>query len=302
MTRVLLVVVLLAGCASFPRRTEYAAGASRAMNGARMEHAVYVPPGFREDEALPLVVFLHGGGDSHDAFDRHGISARLDRAMAEGRVPRAVIVLPNGELGFWANWRDGSRRYEDWVVDELVPEVRERYHTLACPEDCHVMGVSMGGSGALAMAHHRPDRFSTVTAISAPVLSTEQMIDFVEDRFLSIFIPTHRIFGEPSRARIERDDLFLRWTSPESTGLRSIVLAWGDEDRGPIVSSNRAFSRHLTEHRIEHEAWEYEGGHAWVAWAPIIERALWHALPRARPSGAAVPSSRRSPSPASRER
>jgi len=275
MTRILLVVVLLAGCASFPHRMRYAGGSSAAMNGARMEHAVYVPPDLRDDEELPLVVFLHGGGDSHDAFDRHGISARLDRAMAEGRVPRAVILLPNGELGFWANWRDGSRRYEDWVVDELMPEVRERYHTRACPEGCHVMGVSMGGSGALAMAHHRPDRFSTVTAISAPVLNTQQMMDFVNDRLLSIIIPTHRIFGPgTSRERIEQDDLYLRWTSPDSTGMRSIVLAWGDGDRGAILSGNRTFSRHLTEHHIEHQAWEYEGGHAWVAWAPIIERAL----------------------------
>src|SRR5690606_24152503 len=111
--RILIVLVLLVGCASFPRRMQYAGASSAAMNGVRMEHSVYVPPDWRDDEALPLVVFLHGGGDSHDAFDRHGIAARLDRAMTEGRVPRAVILLPSGDLGFWANWYDGTRRYED---------------------------------------------------------------------------------------------------------------------------------------------------------------------------------------------
>lgn len=35
-----------------------------------------------------------------------------------------------------------------------------------------------------------------------------------------------------------------------------------------------SFSRHLREHDIQHHAWEYEGGHAWTAWAPVIERAL----------------------------
>src|SRR5690606_7800107 len=211
---------------------------------------------------------------SDDAFDRHGISARLDRAMRDGSIPRAVIVLPDGDFGFWANWADGTRRYEDWIADELVPAMRERYHTRACPDDCHVMGVSMGGSGALSIAHHRPDRFSTVTAISAPVMNTERMIDFVQNRFFAIFIPTHRIWGPPERPRIERDDLFLQWTSPESTRLRSIILAWGDREQGGILDANRAFSRHLREHDIPHRAWEYEGGHAWTAWAPIIERAL----------------------------
>lgn len=274
MMRIVVALALLSGCAGFPHRMAYVAEPSAAMNGVQMDHAVYLPPGFRDDEVLPLVVFLHGGGDSHDAFDRHGISARLDRAMREGRVPRAVIVLPDGDFGFWANWADGTRRYEDWVADELVPAVRERYHTRGCPDDCHIMGVSMGGSGALSIAHHRPDRFSTVTAISAPVMNTERMIDFVQNRFFAIFIPTHRIWGSPERARIERDDLFLQWTSPESTHLRRIILAWGDREQGGILDANRAFSRHLREHDIQHHAWEYEGGHAWTAWAPVIERAL----------------------------
>lgn len=274
-----LLLVVVTGCASFPRRLDYRVQRSQAMNGATMEYAVYAPQGHTPSEALPLVVFLHGGGDSHDAFDRHRISPRLDEAVEAGRVPRAVILLPNGELGFWANWHDGSRRYEDWIVEELVPEVALDYGTRPCPEACHVMGVSMGGAGALRMAHHRPDRFSTVTAISGPVMNTEQMIRFANDRLLSIFVPMHRVFGPlDDRERIEDDDLFLRWTSPEAARLSRIVLAWGDQDRGAIVEGSRAFARHLREHQIPHEAWEYDGGHAWVAWAPIIERALAHQL------------------------
>lgn len=274
-------LVVLAGCASFPRRLDYFAERSEAMNGATMEYAVYAPRGHTSGDALPLVVFLHGGGDSHDAFDRHGISRRLDEAIDAGRVPPAVILLPNGDFGFWLNWHDGSRRYEDWVVEELMPLVASDYGTSSCPEHCHVMGVSMGGAGALMFAHHRPDRFSTVTAISGPVMDTDGMVRFASDRLLSIFIPMHRIFGPlDDRERIERNDLFLRWTSPEATRLSSIVLAWGTRDREPIVRGSRAFSRHLREHEIPHEAWEYEGGHAWVAWAPIIERALAHQLAR----------------------
>lgn len=274
-----VALLLLGGCASFPKRLDYFTQVSDAMNGARMAYAVYAPRDHTPREALPLVVFLHGGGDSHDAFDRHGISPRLDEAIGAGRVPRAVIVLPNGDFGFWANWYDETRRYEDWVVDELMPRVARDYGTRPCPDECHVMGVSMGGSGALRFAHHRPDRFSTVTAISGPVMNTDQMIRFLNDPLFSILVPMHRVFGPPEpRGRIEQDDLYRQWTSREDTRLRSIVLAWGDEDRGAIVEGSRAFSRHLTEHDIPHEAWEYDGGHAWVAWAPIIERALAHQL------------------------
>ena len=56
------------------------------------------------------------------------------------------------------------------------------------------------------------------------------------------------------------------------------MLAWGTRDRGVIIEGSRAFHRHLEAHGIPHEAWEYDGGHALVAWAPIIERALAHQL------------------------
>jgi enterochelin esterase-like enzyme len=278
--RALAIAILLAGCGSFAHRMEYGSHVSAAMNGARMDYAIYAPPDFTPgEEELPLVVFLHGGGDSHDAFDRHGVSASLDRGVAAGEVPRAIVVLPNGELGFWANWYDGSRRYEDWVTDELVPRVAGEYSTLDCPEHCHVMGVSMGGNGALRYAHHRSDVFSTVASISGPVMNTERMLSFVNDRIYAIIIPTHRIFGPPEpRERIEADDLFLRWTSQEDTHMRSTVLAWGTRDRDGLPESNREFDRHLTEHAIAHEAWEYDGGHDWVSWTPVINRALAHQL------------------------
>lgn len=268
------------GCATFPRRLDYATHVSEANHGAILDYAVYTPPGFDPSrERLPLVAFLHGGGDGEDAFDRHGVSAALDRAIEAGEVPRAVILLPDGDFGMWANWHDGSRAYEDWVVDELMPRVAAELNTLECPEHCHVMGVSMGAMGALRWAHHRPDAFSTVTVISGAAMSTQQMLDFQNDRLIAIIVPSHRIFGptEPIE-RLHREDLFLQWTRPEDTGMRGIVLAWGTGDRGPIREGAARFSEHLTEHGIEHAAWEYEGDHKWVDWTPVILRALRHQL------------------------
>lgn len=84
---VVLALAWLSGCASFPRRMHYATERSAAMNGARMEHAIYRPPDFREGEALPLVVFLHGGGDGPDvaAFEtryEHYRSANVPEALS----------------------------------------------------------------------------------------------------------------------------------------------------------------------------------------------------------------------------
>lgn len=272
---VLLVTVLGAGCRiAADRRLVYESAPSRANHGLVLEHAVYTPPGFSPNEELPLVVFLHGGGDWEGSFDQHGVTRRLDRAIAEGDAPRAVILLPDGELGFWQDWYDDSHRYRSWVVHELIPRIQARYHTRDCPQGCHVMGVSMGSIGALSFAHHHPDVFRTVTAISGPVMDTEGMLSFLQDRLLAILIPMHRIFGPPERDRVERDDLYLRWTSPEATGMEKIFLAWGSRDRGPVIEGSEAFHEHLAEHAIPHRAYVYEGGHGWAGWGPVIEEAL----------------------------
>lgn len=266
-----LVALVSLGC-GFERRLEYVPVRSAVMN-ADLSYSVYVPPDFRPDERLPLVLFLHGGGDDPASFDRHGLSARFDAAYTEGNLPRAVIFFPQGDNGFWMNWHDGSRRYQDWILGELLPEVQERYHTLPCPEDCHVMGVSMGAHGSLRLALDHGDRFASVSALSGPIFDSEQMLDFTDNRLYSILIPTHRVFGPADPQRVAREDIFLRWQSPEDVG-PSVFLAWGTEDRAGIRDLNARFSTHLEEHGIDHHAEEYVGIHGWVDWAPVIERAL----------------------------
>jgi enterochelin esterase-like enzyme len=271
-------LLLVAACASFPTRLTYLSHRSAAHNGTRVDYAVYTPPGFRGGEGLPLVVFLHGGFDSEDAFDRHGIAARLDAAIEARRLPPLVAVLPDGELGLWANWHDGSRRYEDWVVDELMPRVRRSHGVGACPAHCLVMGVSMGGQGALRFALHRPGRFRGVASISGPAMSAEGMRELYDDRLLRIVLPLHAIFGPPTEASLARDDLYARWRGPEDVGVERVFVAWGTEDRRRVVEGGRALSQHLAAHQIPHRAVEFEGQHRWTSWAPVVDDALAYLL------------------------
>lgn len=247
---------------------------SRALGG-EVDFAVYTPPGWSESERLPLVLFLHGVGDGADCLDVAGVGALLDDAMGSGRIPRAVVAVPDGGIGFWENWRDGSRAYRDWVIRELLPTLHDRYRAGGDPSRCHLLGISMGGHGALRFALLEPDRFASVAAISAPILDTERIVALRAKRWWRLLVPMERIWGPlDDRARIESEDLFRRWTAPRDLGGLRLILSWGTEDWPGIRAANERFRAHLEAHGIPHAALVYEGRHLWISWAPVLERIL----------------------------
>lgn len=266
--------LLATSCAGTTRELSYHQVRSDRMSGARLSYSVWVPPDFREDERLPLITFLHGGGDDPATFDDQGLPAEFREASARGELPRAVIFFPQGDNGFWANWYDGTRLYQDWILEELIPEVQRRYHTLACPEDCHVMGVSMGGYGSLRLAMDRPGRFASVTAISAPIFDTAQMMQFANDRMTSLFIPVHRVWGPANEREIQQRDPFRVWQRTEDLHGARLALRWGSEDRSGIKDTNVRLHEHLEQHGIPHTAAEYTGNHSWRSWSAVIQGAL----------------------------
>lgn len=279
-TRHPAIRLLLAGlalalicCASPERRLLYGEVALPEADRS-LEYALYLPPHFSPDETLPLVVFLHGGGDGPDCFDEARVGQHLDAQIAAGRVPRVVIAVPRGDFGFWENWADGSYRYRDWVIRRLMPEIATRYGTAPCPAGCHLVGVSMGGHGALRFLLFEPGLFASVTVISAPIVDTDAAWHLANESWLRFVIPTERIWGPSDRESIAREDYTLRWTRPEDLGGSRLMLAWGDEDRETIIETNERFERHLRESGIPHAVLVFEGGHDWRSWTPALDQVL----------------------------
>jgi len=127
------------------------------------ELPVYLPPSGKT-EGRPLLVLLSGytgSGPLHyrnRRFLTEPIVHRLDRMIRSGRIPEAVMVAPDclttlGGSQYLNSTATG--RYEDYVVDEIVPWVRDRYRT----GPCAVLGTSSGGYGALVLALRHPSLF-----------------------------------------------------------------------------------------------------------------------------------------------
>ena len=275
-TVIVLIATFLVGCASSmdkrEARSDYASLESQAM-GETMHYGVYTPPGWTADESLPLIVLLHGARDDETTFDRYGISDYLDEQYASDAIPRAVIVNPNGNLGFWENWKDGSYMYRDWVMKDLLPVVQKQYNTLPCPEHCHISGISMGAHGALRFAYYEPGAFNSVGAISGLIITKQKAFkpSFFQ-RIMLWFVPTKRIWGDINASGNEPPDLdpYIGWTQKPSLLNTRLRLSWNEDEGKSIRKSNADFHAYLAEKGRAHEVAIMEGEHLWVDWKTHI--------------------------------
>jgi putative esterase len=144
---------------------------------ARRPLWVYRPPGF-DRKPVPVIYVIQGFTGQVDMWD--GRSAfeptmieRLDEMFAGGDCPPALVVFVDA----WTR-RGGSQflnststgRYMDYLCDEVVAFVDERYPTLAGREHRGLAGKSSGGYGAMAVPMLRPDVFGALASHAGDAL------------------------------------------------------------------------------------------------------------------------------------
>jgi enterochelin esterase family protein len=139
----------------------------------RAQYGIYLPKGY-EDEAnaerrYPLVVWLHGLNEDERRFAERGGAEVLDRMIGDGEIPELILVSPDGSRSFYINSGDGNG-YEDLVTTDLLAHLEKTYRLAEGRAQRALMGVSMGGYGALKIAFKRPELFGAVAAHSAAIL------------------------------------------------------------------------------------------------------------------------------------
>jgi hypothetical protein len=133
---------------------------------ARRQVAVLRPPSGRT-EGSPLLVLLPGYAGTgpgemlrRTLFDEN-LFQLFDRLQRSGACAEATLLSPDSMNALGGNQFVNSSalgRYDDYVVQELVPWARERYRT----EGVGVLGQSSGGFGALHLALEHPGLFGAV--------------------------------------------------------------------------------------------------------------------------------------------
>jgi S-formylglutathione hydrolase FrmB len=130
---------------------------------------VDLPTGYdtSPDRRWPVTYVLAGTMNSYSSFNTF-----VDGVKLTEHYP-SVVVSPNPDSGYWSDWYNGGAlgapMYETFVLDQLMPLIDGHFRTIARRSQRAVLGISMGGYGAMMFAAHRPDLFVAAASLSGAV-------------------------------------------------------------------------------------------------------------------------------------
>jgi S-formylglutathione hydrolase FrmB len=223
--------------------------------GREMRYRVITPARMPPGSKLPVVYLLHGGnGDFRDWTNYSDVARFSEREL--------ILVMPEGDESYYTNSAEHPQdRYEDYVVHDLIADVEARFPVAADRAHRAIVGISMGGFGAVKLSLHHPERFSFVGGLSSAIdvptrpFSVKRIGQWRQHR---------SIFGSWGSATRRDNDPFVLARSEDPSKNAYFYLTCGD--REGLLPSNRSFANLLEQRHFRYEFHVVHGGHDWNQW------------------------------------
>jgi S-formylglutathione hydrolase len=222
-----------------------------------VQYAVLLPDGYEAaKDPLPLLLFLHGGGGDKSVLAR--MRSIFDETWKAGTLPPMVVVTPSAARSFYMDYKDGSQKWETFIVTEFLNHLRAKYKVTRERRGTLLFGISMGGMGALRMGFKYPEQFAGLVAMEPgidPVLKWRDLQP--RNKFWRGRELMETIFGKPfDEAYWEANNVatiaVARAEKLRASGL-GIYIEAGDEDAFYLHEATEFLHRILWDHKISHE-------------------------------------------------
>jgi len=231
-----------------------------------MQYRVISPAKLFQGQKLPVVYLLHGRGGGYRDWSNYSDVARF----AESGL---LLVMPEGGSSYYTNAVDPSQdRYEDYIVHDLIADLSSRFPVAEGRGNRAIIGVSMGGFGAVNLALHHPDMFVFVGGISSAVDAPQRAFTIKrlqQSRHFNAIFGAH---GSPTRR--DNDPFILVRAADPGTAPYFFLTCGGQEG---LLPTNREFAGLLAQRHFSYEFHTVPGGHdwnQWNAWLPAVFRSL----------------------------
>lgn len=196
-----------------------------------------------------VVFLLHGLSDNYSAWCRYTDVERCAQQYG------AAVIMPEVQRSFYCDTVSGMA-YFRYVSQELPEMCRHFFHLSADPKLNYIMGLSMGGFGALKCALTYPERYAGCGSFSGALRMDDEIL-----RNVLKWEELTALVGETGKAGNANDLLRL---SRMAKRLPPIYLSCGEQDR--LYPMSVGFADHLESlgatYRFDHR----EGTHSWTFW------------------------------------
>lgn len=220
----------------------------------------------RSKAPVPVLYLLHGRyGDHYDWVRKTSLETYARRY-------RICIVMPDANNSYYMDMAFGAK-YETFIAKEL-PRVIERYLPFVSRkrEGRFVVGLSMGGYGALKLGLTYPARYAAAATLSG-ALGVGNIYDERGKRPESYFEAMDLVFDGPEKLARSTGNICKTaeklCAAPEKCP--KIYIACGTEDA--LFAANNRFAERFAQ-RLPLEYHTAPGAHTWEFWDEYIERVL----------------------------
>jgi enterochelin esterase-like enzyme len=249
--------------------------------GRDFPYLIYLPDGFDVSRRYPVLYLLHGaGGDQNTWVQRGMIQAKVDKLIAAGTIPPALIVMPGCPECWWVD--GGKDKTETAFWSDLVPAVAQRYPTIENRSGLLMAGVSAGGYGAVRFALKYPGRVGAIAAFSPAIYADTPPPDSAARR-QPPFQGADGQFSQTAWAEHNYPRLLTTYFS-QSTRV-PVFLVSGDNDRlGIAFETALLFKRLFDKQPDQVELRIVDGDHSWAVWSNAADEAFAFLFRAAKPA------------------
>lgn len=275
--------------------------------GVTKDVVVYEPAGYDADPARrwPVYYFLHGLGGDETNWTEGG---RLHE-VADKLGVQAIIVMPDGDDSFYVNavtpgnydecMKTGeglffpvqplstkcvkTPAYESWITKDLVAWTDATYRTIAAKQGRAIVGLSMGGFGALQLAMRHKDLYAAAGSHSGvDALLYKGPFPYEKGKvelFTQVAEPDDmivkwlvRLFGKDIANWRAHDPAHL--VAELQPGELALYLDCGTEDIFKLDNGARYLHDLLEAKNIAHTFYIGPGKHDFSFWTPRLSESL----------------------------
>lgn len=208
-----------------------------------------------------LVVFLPGIGDAPDDFVDHDFVRLL-----QARHPNVDAVLVGAYFNYYRSGSIVTRLYDDVIA----PAKKHGY------ERIYLVGISLGGLGAVSLATEHPDVIDGLLLLS-PYLGEQDVVGEIERAGGLARWSRGNGAKNGLDKRVRNNWAFLKAHAEGTRATPQVLLGYGTEDR--FANALNLLAVELPKERVRTRP----GIHDWNAWTPLYIELIDQLVPRRAP-------------------